>query len=129
MHENRSTVEQKKFYVRPEHLVGTQDTLVRSLTLAFAAAIEHGQRTGTRPTYKEMAGKHYVGAGAGLAAQSNASTNAPTSSNATRTEQRSSWTKSRKTTIGDSKNSRAWSRPAAIQDVRAAEGANTRQST
>ena len=64
---HRSTIEQKKFYVRSEHLVGTEGTLVRSLALAFAAAIEHGQRTGTRPTYKEMAGKHYVGAGAGLA--------------------------------------------------------------
>ena len=65
--ENRSTVEQKKFYVRPEHLVGTEETLLRALTMAFAAAIEQGQRTGERATYKEMADRHYVGPGSGLA--------------------------------------------------------------
>ena len=52
--ENRATIEQNKLYVRPEHLVGTEETLVRALTIAFAAAIEHGQRTGERPTYQEM---------------------------------------------------------------------------
>ena len=65
--ENRSTVEQKKFYVRPEHLVGTEETLVRALAIAFAAAIEHGQRTGERPSYQEMADRQYVGTGSGLA--------------------------------------------------------------
>ena len=65
--ENRSTVEQKKFYVRPEHLVGTEETLLRALTMAFAAAIEQGQRTGERPTYQDMADRHYAGPGSGLA--------------------------------------------------------------
>lgn len=65
--ENRSTIEQKTFYVRPEHLVGTEETLVRALTIAFAAAIEHGQRTGERPTYHEMPDRQYVGTGSGLA--------------------------------------------------------------
>ena len=49
--ENRPAVEQKKFYVGPEHLVvGTEETLLRALTMAFAAAVEQGRSTHGRET-------------------------------------------------------------------------------